>query len=425
MSADRAGLRAEVVAVGTELLLGDNVDTNSAWISARLAEIGVDVFRHTAVGDNIDRMHAVLAEAASRAEVVVVTGGLGPTQDDLTRQAVARLAGVDLVLDEAMADEIAMVFSSRGREMPANNLQQAELPAGGWWLTRVGTAPGFAVEAVGTLVACMPGVPAEMQVMMADDVIPLLQQRGALAATVSRAIRTSGLSESGIAATLAELVTELDGVGNPTIAFLASRGETRVKVTGKADTRDAALSLVDPVVARAVALLGEGVTGLDDEGVEHSIARRLGTAGLTVAVAESVTAGAVGARLASVAGASDWFRGGLITYATETKATLGGIDADRLRADGPVAISTAENLAVAAAEKLGVDIGIAVVGVAGPTTQGGRPVGTVVIGSVGPDGVPRAREVQLPGRSRQEIQDFAVAATLTVLHRLAIRLTSG
>lgn len=171
-------LDAEVVAVGTELLLGDNVDTNSAWISRRLAEIGVEVIRHTSVSDALTDMVDVLRAALGRAEVVLVTGGLGPTQDDLTRQALASVAGVALVRDEAMATEIGEYFSSRGRPMPANNLQQADLPVGGWWLSRVGTAPGMGLEVGDRVVFCMPGVPREMQVMLTDDVVPALQRRG-------------------------------------------------------------------------------------------------------------------------------------------------------------------------------------------------------------------------------------------------------
>jgi nicotinamide-nucleotide amidase len=419
------GLRAEIVAVGTELLLGDNVDTNSAWIARRLAEIGIDVHRHTSVGDNIDRMHAVLAEAAARADVVLVTGGLGPTQDDLTRQAVARLAGVELVRDSGMANEIAALFAERGREMPANNLQQADLPDGARWLTRVGTAPGFWIEVGSVVVACMPGVPREMQVMLADDVIPELVRRGSLATTVSRAVRTSGLGESHIAAVLADLVAELDVLGTPTIAFLASRGETRVKVAAKAASREEALAVVDPVIDRIVALLGTGVVGVDDEGVEFDIARRLVSAGLTVGVAESITGGGVGARLVTVPGASTWFHGGLITYATSAKTSLAGLPAGLVQGEGPVSQAVAEALAVEAAARLDADIGLSVVGVAGPAEQGGQPVGLVWVGTVGPDGQPRAREIRLPGRERTEIQEFAVAAALSVLHRQLLRLTAG
>lgn len=418
-------MQAEIIAVGTELVLGDSVDTNSAWISTRLAQIGIDVTRHVAVGDDLHLMVQVVREACERAHVVVLTGGLGPTPDDLTKMAVARVAEVALERDDAMAEEIAAYFSSRGREMPLNNLQQADRPEGAWWLTRVGTAPGIGLEIGNTVVYCLPGVPAEMQVMMDTDVIPELQRRGGLAAAVSRSVRTSGLSESGIAATLADLVAELESAGNPSIAFLASRGETRVKVMARGASREAALDLAAPVVSRVVALLGPGVVGLDDEGVEFAIGRRLATAGLTMAVAESVTGGGVGARLVTVPGASEWFRGGLITYATPTKASLAGLDSRVLTIEGAVSGPTAEGLALAAVDRLGADVGLSVVGVAGPAEQDGQPVGTIWIGTVGPDGVPRSAQVSLPGRSRVEIQDFAASAALSALHRYVARLTDG
>lgn len=418
-------MQAEVIAVGTELVLGDSVDTNSAWISGRLAEIGVDVTRHVAVGDDLDRMVGVLQEACRRADAVLLTGGLGPTQDDLTKVAMAQVAGVALQRDDAMADDIAAYFSSRGREMPSNNLQQADKPAGAWWLTRVGTAPGIGLQVGGAVVYCMPGVPQEMQVMMDTDVVPDLQRRGGLAAAVSRTVRTSGLSESGIAATLADLVEELEAAGNPSIAFLASRGETRVKVMARGATRDAALSLAAPVVSRVVTLLGAGVVGLDEEGTEFAIGRRLVSAGLTVAVAESVTGGGLGARLVSVPGASEWFRGGLITYATQTKVSLAGLDSGALALDGAVSGSTAEALALAAVDRLGADVGVSVVGVAGPAEQDGQPVGTIWIGTVGPDGFPRARQVLVPGRSRVQIQEYAASAALSALYRYVVRLTEG
>lgn len=410
-------MRAEIVAVGSELLLGHNVDTNSAWISARLAEVGVDVFRHTVVGDNVERIVAALAEACDRADAIIVTGGLGPTQDDLTRLAVARVARVPLERRPDLADGVAAYFAARGREMPANNLVQADLPAGARVLPPVGTAPGFAVSAGATTVYCVPGVPREMEVMVARDVVPDLVRRGVLATTVSRTVRTAGMSESGVAELLAPVVDELDAAGNPTVAFLASRGETRVRVTGKGPSRDAALALVEPVVERVVAFLGAGFTGLDDEGVEHAVGRMLLRMGLTLAVGESVTGGGVGARLVAVPGASAWFRGGLVTYATDAKASLGGVDPVILEREGPVAESTAAALAAGARRRLAADVGLAVVGVAGPELQGGRAVGTCCVAVAGPDGVPRSRTVTLPGRSRADIQEFAASIALDYLRR--------
>ena len=220
------------------------------------------------------------------------------------------------------------------------------------------------------------------------------------------------MSESSVAERLADLVAELDAAGNPTIAFLASKGETRVRVTARAATVDDAEALAKPVVARVVARLEEGVTGLDEEGVEHAISRQLLAAELTLATAESVTGGGVGARLVRVDGASLWYRGGLITYATPTKADLAGVDAGLLEREGPVSEPVAAALAAGARERLGADVGLAVVGVAGPTMQGDRPIGTAVLGWCGPDGLATARTVKLPGRTRADVQEFAASAAL-------------
>jgi nicotinamide-nucleotide amidase len=414
-------VRAEIVAVGSELLLGD-VDTNSAWISSRLAEIGVDVHRHTTVGDNLERLRAALAEAADRAEAVVVTGGLGPTQDDLTRDAVAALAGVALQRDEELCEYLYDYFARAGREMPERNLVQADLPAGARVLAPVGTAPGFAVElarAAGhtCTVYCVPGVPREMEAMVTRDVLPELVARGGLATTVSRVVRTAGMSESGVAELCGHIVERLDAAGNPTIAFLASRGQTRVRVTGKAGDREAALALVDPVVEEVVAVLGTGVVGLDDEDIQHAVARHLRALGWSLAVGESVTGGRLAARIVSVPGSSDWFRGGLVTYATQTKSVLAGVDPDVLAAEGPVSEAVAGALAAGAAARLGADVGLAVVGVAGPTEQAGQPVGTTCVAVALPDGSVRSRTLRLPGGGRVELQDWAAGAALEYLRR--------
>jgi nicotinamide-nucleotide amidase len=410
-------VRAELVAVGSELLLGEAVDTNSAWISARLTEIGVDVLRHTTVGDNGEHMLAVLREACQQADVVIVTGGLGPTHDDLTRAVVAKLAGVGLRRHDNLAKGIVAYFTERKLAMSANNLVQADLPVGAQVLEPVGTASGFIVEIGSATVYCVPGVPREMEIIVARDVIADLVQRGGLAATASRTIRTAGISESEVAERCAPVIDELGMVANPTITLLASRGETRVRVTAKAASRKAALALADPVVDRLVSLLGASVTGIDDEGVEAAIGRRLRRLGLTLSVAESVTGGGVAARIVSVPGASDWFLGGLVTYATSVKATLGAVDPTVLKRDGAVAESTVGQLAVGARERLGADVGLAVVGVAGPTGQSGRPIGTCCLGVALPDGAVRTRTVRLPGRTRVDVQEFAASAALDYLRR--------
>jgi nicotinamide-nucleotide amidase len=419
-------VRAELVAVGSELLLGDHVDTNSAWISARLAEIGVDVHRHVTIGDNPERMVAALAEAVARADAVIVTGGLGPTQDDLTRVAVARLAGVELERRDDLVAYVTGYFARSGREMPASNLVQADLPAGARVLRPSGTAAGFAIDVPGhggpSTVFCLPGVPREMKEMVAAQVIPELRERAGAATVVSRLVRTSGMSESAVAEAAGPLVEQMETAGNPTIAFLASRGETRVRVTAKAVTREEAVALAQPVVEELVAVLGRGVVGVDDEGTEHAVGRLLAQRGWTLGVAESITAGGLGARIVRVPGASAWFRGGLTVYATDLKATLAGVDPELLEAVGPVDPEVAKALAVGAAARLGADVGLSVVGVAGPTEQGGQPVGTVAVASALPDGSVEARSRLLPSRSRVELQDWAAGMALDHLRR---RLVEG
>lgn len=410
-------LRAEILAVGSELLLGDSVDTNSAFLSRRLAEAGIDVYRHVTVGDNDERLYTALVEACGRSPVVLVTGGLGPTQDDRTRDAVARLAGVPLVRDQRLEAYIVERFATRGRPMPASNLRQADVPEGCRVLAPQGTAAGFAVEAAGARVYCLPGVPAEMRTMFDEEVLPELTRMAGGQSTVSRLVRTAGMSESAVAEACDDIVTRLDAVGNPTVAFLATRGETRVRVTGKGATREAALAIVDPIVAEVVERLGPGVTGLDDQGAEHEVARLLTRAGWRLAVAESVTGGGVGARLVRVPGASSWLSGGLTVYRTEAKARVAGVDEGLLEREGPVSEPTAAALAEAAAERFGADVGLAVLGVAGPDPQGGVAVGTVCLGTALPGDGTRTRTVLVPAHDREQVLEFAAAAALDALRR--------
>ncbi|QBI21276.1 competence/damage-inducible protein A [Egibacter rhizosphaerae] len=415
-------MRAEIVAVGSELLLGDGVDTNSAWISARLNEIGVNVHRHVTVGDNDERLRAVLVESCGRAEVVVVTGGLGPTQDDRTRDIVAELAGVPLERDEQLVSYLERYFADRGREMTENNLRQADLPSGSRILAPAGTAAGFAVECSGATIWCLPGVPWEMRTLVERELVPTLAAQTGAWATVSRLVRTAGMGESQVAERCADLVDRLDAQGNPTIAFLASKGETRVRVTGRAETREQALALIDPVVDELVDRLGAGFAGLDDEGAEHAIARQLGHLGWTLAVGESLTGGSVGGRLVHVPGASQWFRGGVTAYATDAKPSLLGVSRDLLDRHGPASQEAAIALAAGARDRLETDVGLGLVGVAGPEPQQGAEVGTVHLAVVLPDpsgldAQQRSRTVRLPAGGRDTILDFATSAALDYVRR--------
>ena len=416
-------MRAELVAIGSELLLGDAVDTNSAWISARLAEVGIDVHRHSTVGDNVDRMAEVIRSACGRADAVIVTGGLGPTSDDLTRVAVAQVAGVELERRHELAEYLYQYFASAGREMPSSNLVQADLPVGARVLTPQGTAAGFMVLVDGCSVWCVPGVPREMQAMVEGDVLPALREQAGTATTVSRVIRTAGISESAVGEACLPVVQRLEAAGNPTVAFLASKGETKVRLTAKASTRADALALLDPLVDELVGVLGVNVAGVDDEGVEWAIARQLQRVGLTLGLGESITGGGVSARLVAVPGASSWLRGSLVTYVTEVKSTVAGVSPALLEESSPVSEATAAALALGARDRLGADIGLAVVGVAGPTTQGGHPVGFTCVAVALPDGSTPTASRRLPARARVEMQEFAASMALDFLRRQLTRLT--
>ncbi len=337
-------MRAEVVAIGTELLLGQIIDTNSAWIGEQLASAGIDCHRQVKVGDNLDRIVAAISEALDGNDAVICCGGLGPTQDDLTRRAIAAVAGVDLEFDEGRAEIIASMFAARGRDMPENNLTQAWRPAGSVFIDeQPGTAPGIVCRvrwphaaaddgavgdrAVEKVIYAVPGVPWEMREMVAGTVLRDLAARSANATVIrSRVLRTWGQSESGLAELLADRITALDAVGNPTIAFLASGIEgIKVRVTAKADSDDGALAMLDDEESRLRRLLGELVFGIDDESMEHVVLALLERSGLTFAVAESVTGGLIASRLVAVPGASRSFRGGVVSYASQTKFDLLGV----------------------------------------------------------------------------------------------------
>ena len=420
-------VRAEIVTIGTEFVLGESVDTNSTWLSARLTELGIPVLRHTSIDDDVDRIADVLAEALARADAVLVTGGLGPTQDDLTRIAVARVAGVPLERRPDLEEHVREHFRRTGREMPRSNLVQADLPRGARVLPPQGTAAGFAVAVDGAVVYCLPGVPREMRAMFDGHVFGELATRAGRGTTVSRVVRTAGMAESQVADLLGDIVAELARDGRAALAFLASRGETRVRVTATGGSRSAALGVIDPLVDRIVDVLGAGVAGLDDEGAEHAVLRQLRQLGWTLGLAESMTGGGVAARLTRVPGASRVFRGGLVVYATDVKVSLAGVDPSLLEAHGPVSAEVARALADAARVRLGTDVGLGLVGVAGPDEQGGKPVGRIHLAMSTGGGHAVERELDRPRRDREDIQDFAASAALDFLRRelaaLATRAT--
>jgi nicotinamide-nucleotide amidase len=418
-------MRCEVIAVGTELLLGQIVDTNSSWIGEQLATAGIDSHFQTKVGDNVARIEAVLRLALDRSDAVIVCGGLGPTQDDITRDVIAAVMGVPLVRDDELADHIRSLFGSRGRTMPENNLRQADVPAGARVIPEMpGTAPGLVCPVGGggddspKVVYAVPGVPWEMKQMVTGTILPDLRRRmGDTAVICSRTLRTWGQSESGLAEMLHDRIAELDRSGVATIAFLASGVEgLKVRITTKAPTEAAAESVLTEEVAAVRTVLGDLVFSDRDWSMEQEVLDLLRCQGRTLATAESVTGGLIAARLTSVAGASDVFRGSVVSYASDVKFGVLGVPR------GPV---VSEEAAVAMAEGacrvLGADCAVSATGVAGPTEQEGLKVGTVWLG-VCVDGEADAHLVRLPG-DRQRIRDFSCISVLDLLRQRLVVLS--
>ncbi|EFC79760.1 competence/damage-inducible protein A [Parafrankia sp. EUN1f] len=419
-------MRAELLAVGDELLYGDIVNGNAAWLGGQLADVGVQVSTSIVVGDMIADIATAIVAALGRADAVVLTGGLGPTQDDLTREGIAQAAGVGLHRDAAEEATLRRRFEemgrsragSGGRGVPEMNFRQADLPVGAQALPNVpGTAPGIRMEIGSGVVYAMPGVPFEMKDMFTRSVLPdILRRAGEPAVVVHRVLRTAGMWESMVAEALADEVTRLEPLGNPRIAFLASGGQTRVRITARAADRLAAQELIAPVEAAARVALGPGLYGVDDDSLEKVVLDLLGDRGATLAVAESMTGGLLAGRLTDVPGASAVLRGGVVAYATEVKSSALGVDPAILETVGAVSAETAVAMAAGVRERLGATYGLATTGVAGPDEQEGKPVGTLHVGLAGPDGA-TTRTVRLPG-DRRRVREFAVVQALDVLRRV-------
>jgi nicotinamide-nucleotide amidase len=409
-------VRCEIVGVGTELLLGQIVNTNAAWIGQRLADVGWDCLRHTTVGDNEARIAEVLREALGRADGVIVTGGLGPTQDDVTREAVAAVAGVPLVRRPVLEDWLRERFARMGTRMAEMNLRQADVPEGARYIDNPrGSAPGLIVEVGGKPLYAVPGVPREMEGMLERVVLPDLAARaGEGRAIVSRVLRTAGVGESRLAERLTPL-WEAAGGGQVTLAYLASAGEVRVRLTAVGATREEALAEIAPVEAKIREELGEIVYGVDDETLEAAVGRLLGARNGTLATAESLTGGLLGGRVTAVAGSSAYYLGGVVAYATEAKAALLGVDRDLLATQGPVSEPAAAAMAEGARRAFGADLGLATTGVAGPTEQDGRPVGTLCLGVADAAGTATAT-MRAPG-DRAQVRAWAATVALDLLRR--------
>ena len=418
-------MRCDVLAVGTELLLGQIVDTNSSWLGENLAMHGFDSLSQVKVGDNIGRITGHLRRMLNESDAVIMCGGLGPTHDDLTREAIAEVMGVELHLDEDVADVIRHLFSSRNRTMPENNLRQAMVPEGATIIPQTrGSAPGLICPVVidtesgpaERVVYAVPGVPHEMREMFERAILPDLQQRSGEHWTIaSRTLRTWGESESGLNERLDDIIHDLDAEGNPTLAFLASGWEgLKVRLTGRAPDEGAAAALLAPWEEKIREVLGDQVFGVDNDTMESVVLDLLRARGWTLALAESVTGGLVSGRLTGVAGASEVFRGTVVSYASEVKFDVLGVE------EGPV---VTEEAAIAMAEGarkvLGADVGLALTGVAGPSEQDGMRPGTLFAAVALPDGEPdrvTSVHIRLPG-DREMMRQLSVISALDLLRK--------
>jgi nicotinamide-nucleotide amidase len=401
----------EVVAVGTELLLGQIVNGNAATIGTALALDGFDAHYQQVVGDNHERMVTAFGVAATRSDAVIITGGIGPTQDDITREALCALTGRPMVRNEEYAETLRRRFEALGREMPENNRRQADHPEGAEQLPNPkGTAPGIALFHDGTWFFALPGVPEEMELLLTDHVLPRLRANGGDGHTLhSRIVRTWGMSESAVANVLDDLYT---GSTNPSIAFLASAGEIKIRITAKAADMAAAMAMIEPVETEVRDRLGDSVFGADDETIEPVVIGLLRKRGWTLATAESATGGLVASRITSVPGASDVFRGGVVPYASEIKQELLDVDV----AAGVVSEEVAVALATGARDLLGADVGVGVTGSAGPQPLE-QDVGTMIVAVVTPEGS-GVRTLRLPG-DRERVRAYSTTAALHLV-RLAI-----
>ncbi len=402
-------MRCEVVAIGTELLLGIIVDSNSAWIGEQLALAGIDSHFQVKVGDNFARIEACIRQALERSDAVICCGGLGPTQDDITRDVIARVMGVEMRRDQAIADKIKHMFEVRGRVMSANNLRQADIPVGAYPIPQMpGTAPGLVCPVGDKVIYAVPGVPREMKEMVTGTVLPDLRRRSGQAAVIrSRVLRTWGLSESGIDEMLTDRMAELDRLRNPTIAFQASGIEgIKVRLVAKCDDEATAKRLLDGEEKLVRGILGDAVFGVDEETMESVVLDLLRKRGMTVAAAESLTGGILSSRMSAIDMAMETFRGAIIGPG-ENAGEEHGRSPDQRAGAAAIDVRT----------RLGTSVGLSAIA---PRPEEGHPPGTVFAG-VAIGGEAQVERVVLPG-DRNRLREYAVISLLNFARKL---LSSG
>lgn len=404
----------EIISVGTELLLGNVINSDAQRLSQKLSELGLNVFYHTVVGDNPARLKQAVEIARNRADIIITTGGLGPTCDDLTKQTLAESFGKTLVLHEDIADELRQWFARRGQEMTENNIQQARLPEGCTVFPNAcGTAPGCGFEADGKHVLMLPGPPSECMDMFEKQAKPYLSalSEGII---VSRTLKIFGMGESKLESLLRD---EMNAMTNPTLAPYAKEGECELRITAKAECEDAARAMIAPVEERLRALLGDLIYGADVPNLETVVLNLLTERGMTMGTAESCTGGLIAKRMTDVPGASAVFKGGVVSYCNEIKQTALGVPREMLDEFGAVSEPVAKAMAEGARKALGCDLAVAATGVAGPgSDEQGNPAGLVYVALATPDRT-YARTLRLNGAGRERVRITATHHAFDLVRR--------
>ncbi len=411
-------MSAEIICVGTELLLGDILNSNAQFLAQQLAELGIGHYYQTVVGDNPDRIKGVLNIACDRSQILLLTGGLGPTPDDLTHETLADFFGVEMVEKPEIIADITQKFAARGRTMLLSNRKQALIPAEAEILANAtGTAPGIIWQPRPNLtILTFPGVPSEMQQMWRDVAVPYLKSQGwGKKVLYSRTLRFWGIGES----TLAEKVRPLFDLTNPTVAPYASKGEVKLRISSLAESEALATEAIAPVEAKIKAIAGLHYFGADDDSLASVVGQLLNQRGETLAVAESCTGGGLGQMLTAVPGSSAYFLGGVISYDNTVKTSLLNVNPEDLAELGAVSGEVAQQMAKGVRECLGASWGVSITGIAGP--GGGtetKPVGLVYIGLAGPNGELESFEHQFRAlRGRDLIRHFSICTAFDHLRR--------
>lgn len=409
-------MKGEIIAVGTELLLGNIVNTNAQYLSQKLAELGIDVYYHLVVGDNLSRVVDTVKNSLERSDLIITSGGLGPTNDDLTKEAVSKALGLELLPNNEAINRIKSYFESSGRKMPECNLKQGYVPEGGRIIENDnGTAPGIIIEKGGKTVIMLPGPPKELKPMFDKSVIPYLEKR--TSSTIkSKILRVIGIGESAVEELLKNIFNEQS---NPTIAPYAKDGEVHLRITAKTEETWIADKMIEDMEAKVREILKENIYGCDDETLEEVVVRMLLEKGKTLSIAESCTGGSVAGRLTEVPGVSESFLCGVVTYSNEAKMKLLKVSENTLKLHGAVSRETAEEMALGVRKLSGTDIGISITGIAGPS--GGteeKPVGLCYIGIAYNEKVEAYRFVF--NGSRNKIRWNANTKVLDILRRILL-----